>query len=840
MNNSITAKPTSGHPWRLALRMLGRDWRGGSLGLLLSALVLTVAAVTAVGFFTDRIAGAIDRQGSELLAADLVIASSQPAPTSWHDQAAQFGLTSATTLSFRSVVLSGEQTQLVRAKAVSPGYPLHGALRVQQRPDGPDTVMHHGPPPGSAWVEARLLYTLDLQLGDMLRLGTGDFRITGILSYEPDRGGGLAQFAPRVMIAGADLDATGLITPASRVDYRLLLAGEPAAVRDFSTWITPRLPPDAELQTAQDARPELASAIDRAARFLHLAALATVLVAGAAVAMASRRFVDQQTDAVAVMRCLGAPRGLLTRLFAWRLLGLGLLASTLGSLLGYLAQHGLLWILGDWFSERLPPSSLRPVLIGYGTGLIALAGFALPPLAQLAQVSPLRVLRRDLGTPPASLALAGAAAAGALALLLFWQADDVQLALRVLGGVAAALAALLGLGALLVWGARRASQHTRGIWRLGLAGIGRRPAQSVLQLSGFGIGLLALLLLAVVRVDLLRDWQASLPEGVPNRFLINIQPPEVEPLRQQFAAADLDTSGFYPMVRGRLRAIGTRNIDTETFDNPRAERLARREFNLSFAQAPQADNRIIAGTWWPDAQAAPQFSVEEGIAETLNIALGDTLEFWVAGQRISGPVTSLREVQWDSFNVNFFVIAPPGALAGQPATYVTSFYLPPGREAWIPELLRQFPSLTLIDIDAVLGEVRRVIGQGVQAVEYVFGFTLIAGLLVMVAGIQTSLSARRAEHGVLRTLGSSRTRLLGALAVEFTTLGLLAGLLASAFAALIGWLLATQVFDLPYSLDPWLWLIGVPGSALLIGLAGTLASWRPLLRPPLAALRAGG
>jgi putative ABC transport system permease protein len=838
VTNTSTARRRD--TWRLALRLLGRDWRSGELSLLGAALVLTVAAVTAVGFFTDRIAGAIERQGGELLAADLAIEASSPVPAVIPGHAAALGLTSAETTSFRSVVLSDDKTQLVAAKAVTQAYPLRGQLRIQRAPDGPSETRTQGPPPGNVWVEAALLHALDLKLGESLRLGELSLRIDAILAYEPDRGGGFSQIAPRVMLSAADLPATGLITPASRIDYRLLLAGAPALISDFADWVGTQLPPDAELLTAQEARPELASAIDRAARFLHLAALTTVLVAGAAVALASRRFVERQTDAVAVMRCLGAPRGLLTRLFAWRLLGLGLLASTLGSALGFLAQLGLLMILGDWFGDRLPPPSLRPLVLGYGTGLIALAGFALPPLVQLARVPPLRVLRRDLGAPPASLALAIGAAVAAIAALLFWLAEDSALALRVLGGLIAALAALLAVGGLLVWAARLAARHARGIWRLGFAGIGRRPAQSVLQLSGFGIGLLALLLLAVVRVDLLRDWQASLPEGAPNRFLINIQPAEVDPLRAAFAAEGIAHSGIYPMVRGRLHAIGERLIDEESFANPRAERLARREFNLSFASTPQADNRLLEGDWWPNDQAPAQFSVEQGIAETLDIALGDNLRFWVAGTEVSGPVTSLREVRWDSFNVNFFVIAPPGALADQPATYVTSFYLPAGKADWIPGLLGRFPSLTVIDIEAVLTEVRRIIDQGVQAVEYVFGFTLLAGLLVMIAGIQASLSSRRAEHALLRTLGAGRGPLLRALMVEFTTLGLLAGLLASSFAALIGWLLATQVFDLPYQLDPWLWLIGVPGSALLIGLAGTLASWRPLVRPPLRALRAGG
>jgi len=823
--------------WRLALRLLARDWRSGELYLLAAALVLTVAAITAVGFFTDRIERAMQRQGGELIAADLVIDASSRVPERLAAEAAARGLQTALTLTFRSVVLAGEESQLVQVKAVGDGYPLRGELRVQGALNAAEQPIGQGPEPGVAWIEPRLLHVLGAAIGDELALGESELAMTRIIAYEPDRGGSFFQVAPRVMIALDAVDATGLVTAASRVRHRLLVAGELAAIDAFAGWAETRLPPDAQLIDAREARPEFETAVDRAGRFLHLAALTTLLVAGAAIALASRRLVERQTDAVAIMRCLGAPRHLLTRVFALRLLAFGLLASLVGAGVGWFGQLGLAALLADWFGTELPPATLKPLFVGLATGLVALAGFGLPPLLQLAQVSPLRVLRRDLGTPQASVALAAAGAAGAVVLLVLWQAGDPDLAWKLLAGVTGAVLALVALGALLVWLAGLAAAHSCGIWRLGLAGLARRPGAAILQTVGFGLGVLALLLLAVVRLDLLRSWQETLPEGAPNRFLINIQPDQVVPLRAFLAEHGIDSTGIYPMIRARLLAIDGAPVEPDSLDEPRAQQLAERDFNLSFAEALQADNEIVAGSWWDGPAARGQFSVEEGIAETLGIELGDSLRFWVAGREVEAPVTSLRQVQWDSFNVNFFVIASPPLLKDQPATHITSFYLPTEREALVPELLRQFPSMTLIDVGTLLRQVRGIIEQGVRAVEYVFVFTLAAGILVMFAGIQASLAVRRREHGVLRTLGASRRQMLRSLAVEFTAAGLLAGLTASIFAELTGWVLASELLGLPFSFNPWLWLVGVLGSGLAIGLAGTLGTYRLLVRPPLAALR---
>ncbi len=803
--------------------------------------MLTVAAVTAVGFFTDRVGRAIHRQGNELIAADLGIESAQPLPDRLRNQALALGLGTAETQEFPSVVLGEGEPQLVQVKAVSEAYPLRGQLRTRGAPEGVDEPAAAGPGAGEVWVEPRLPLLLGLGVGDGLRLGEAELRIGRLIAQEPDRGtGGLFQLAPRVLLSSADLPATGLISPASRVHYRLLVAGEEGAVKAYRDWLQPHLGPGVRLLDPRDTRPELGAAIDRAARFLSLATLVTLLVAGAAIALASHRLVQRQTEAAAIMRCLGAPRRVLQQLLWLRLLLFGLIASGIGGLLGYLAQFGLSALVGHWFAGDLPPPSGQPLVVGLGVGLATLLGFGAPPLLHLARVPPLRALRQDLGSPPPSEWLAILAAAGSLVGLIYWQAGEVELASILVLAVAATLGALALMGYLLIRLIAWVQPRTRGVARLGLATLARRRGGTWLQVLGFGLGILALLLLAIVRVDLLQRWHETLPAEAPNRFLINIQPEQVAPLEGFLTQRGIGRVAFAPMIRGRLVRLNERELRPEDYPDPRAERLAAREFNLSWTRTLRPDNRVVAGHWWgegPDPE--PAFSVEAGLAQTLGIRLGDRLTFLVAGREISARVTSLRSVQWDSFNANFFVVGTSGLLADLPATAITSFYQPPHREGLTAELLRQFPNVTLLDVDALMVQVRGLIDRGVLAVEYVFLFTLAAGVLVMVAGIQGHIEERTAGIAILRTLGARRGRLLAAIGVEFGALGLLSGLLASLFAELTGKVLAEGLFGLPYQLNPELWLIGVLGSALAVGLAGTAAVYPLVRQPPVRALARG-
>lgn len=815
----------------LILRLFRSDWRSGELRLLALSLGLAVAAVTAVDFLTERAIRLLESQGAELLAADLALEHSAPPAGEILATAKSLGLQTARILSFPSVVMGPEEPVLVQVKGVDGRYPLRGELRLSDA-EGTGESVHRAPAVDEAWVEPGLLGRLGTRLGDRIEIGAAEFRLTRLIEHEPDRGGNLFRLAPRVMLSTAGIERAELLGPASRVRYRLLAAGEPDAVERLRRWIDTELPRGANLLTVQNAQPELRSAIQRGRSFLHLAALCAVLLAGAASALVAHLFVKRQLDAAAMMRCLGATSGRIGRIFVGRLLLLGLSAGLFGALLGYLAQAVLLFLIGDWFDGELPQPSWRPLLNGLLVGLVLLGGFGLPALVRLRRVPPLRVLRRDLQPAPLSAWLAWALALGSFAALVFWLARDPALAERI-------LASLFGAGLVLLLGARALTalaagfrRHTRSAWRYGLAALARRPGLSSLQTGAFGLGLLALLLIGLVRGDLLQAWEQSLPPGTPDHFLINIQADEVETLASLLRDKGIDGSGLYPMIRGRLVRINDREITPEDYESIRARRLAAREFNLSTALELQSDNRIVAGHWWGSgSRDTSGFSVEQGIAETLGMALNDRLVFDVAGQRVSGRITSLREVQWDSFNVNFFVIGTPELMRDLPATFITSFYLPGDRKDLLRELARTLPAVSVIDVKPLIAQVKNIMQQGSRAIQTVFLFTLAAGVLVLLAAVQVSRDERSAEIAVLRTLGARRRFILVGLLTEFAVLGLTAGVLAAGVATVTGYVLATGLFDLPWQLNPWLWLLGTAGGALLVASAGMLAT-RPLINAP--------
>ncbi len=829
---------------RLALRLLRRDWRSGELRVLLAALLIAVTCVTAVAFFTDRIGQALGRQAGELLGADLRLLADHPLPPAWRARAAALGLRDAEFRAFRSMVMAGEAARLAEIKAAGPGYPLRGRLLTAPAPFAASRERAGPPPRGEAWVEPLLLQQLGLAVGDDIAVGEVSLRIGAVLSGEPDRSGAMFSIAPRLLMNLADLPASGLEQEGSRMQYALLLAGPAEAVARFRTAMRDRLGAGERMEGVRDARPEVRSALQRAQQFLGLAAVVGVVLACVAIAMAARRFARRHLDSCAVLRCLGARQGQINRLFLWQLSLLGLLAGAIGSLLGFAAQGVLAALLGPLFVVSLPPASPMPVLMGLAVALGGLLGFALPPVMQLKSVPTLRVLRRELGgLRPAS---AGSYLLGlaALAVLVAWQAGDMPLALSMIAGIAAT-ALVLWLGAsVLVRLLRRLPRRGQVAWRFGLVNLSRRPAASVAQVMAFGLGLMVLLLLGVVRDDLLDAWAGRLPADAPNRFVINIQPDQLAGVQAFFRDTGLPEAEFHPMVRARLVAIEGKPVSAAGYRDERAQNLVEREFNLSWADQLQVDNKIVAGRWWQvDAQGqvadAAQFSVEEGIARTLGIGLGDRLSYDIAGQTVTAPVTSLRSVQWDSFRANFFVLSPPGLLQDYPASYITSFFLDPQRAARLDALVKRFPNLTVIDVSALMNQIRAIIERVVLAVEYVFLFTLAAGLTVLYAAIQSSLDERLRENAVLRALGARRSRLWQSLASEFVTLGALAGLLAAALASMLGYVLATQVLELEYTVNFWLWLLGPLLGGLGVGLAGLLGTRRVVSSPPLVVLRQG-
>lgn len=821
---------------RLSWRMLRREWRAGELYALTLALVIAVGGVTAVGFFTDRVSQALSGEASQLLGADLALVSDHEMASDFRLEAERRGLDSASVLTFPSMIVSPTGNQLAEVKAVEGGYPLRGVLRLKS-PQG-ERPAPGIPRAGTVWLDERLLDQLSLTTGDHIELGVAHLQVAGIIAFEPDRSGGLFSIAPRLMMNLADLPATRLVQPGSRITYRLLLAGEAKAIVAYRTWVTPRLGRGERLEGVSDARPEIRAALERGGKFLGLAALTSVILAAVAIVLSARRFLERHLDGCAVMRCVGATQGQVFRLYLYQFLWLGFMASLAGCLLGFGAQWVLARQLGSLVANSLPPSSLVPLAQGLLTGMATLLGFALPFLQRLQKVPAIWVLRRELGMPGRFNLIGFLAGAAVLVGLLLWQAGEIKLGLYVLAGLVAvvALALLLAYGLIHLLGPLR--HGTRAAWRHGLASVVRRRHLSAGQVVGLGLGLTALLLLTLVRGDLLRSWQTTLPMDAPNRFIINIQPDQVPVLRAFFSARGMAEPAMSPMVRGRLVAINGHAINGVDFPDDRAKRLVEREFNLSWAEHKASDNQIVAGRWWGGKSGSKaELSVEEGIAKTLNIHLGDTLSYQVAGRQFDARVTSLRKVDWDSFRVNFFVIASPGQLEQFPASYITALYLPAGGGHVLNDMVKAFPNLTVIDVAALMGQVRSMMERVAAAVEFVFLFTLSAGVMALYAAIAATREERVYEAAVMRTLGASRKQLALSQLAEFAVIGLLAGTVAALSATSMGYALATRVFHLPYHFNPWLWVVALVAGSVGVTLAGWLGTRGVLRQPPLQILR---
>lgn len=822
----------------LSLRMLARDWRAGELRVLAAALVIAVTSVTSVAFFADRVRQALVGEAHQLIGADALIVSDHPLDVSFRDEAVRRGLAVAESTGFISMSRRADQSQLAGIKAVSDAYPLRGRLRVASAPNAPDEDARGVPPRGTVWVDERLPAALGARVGERIELGEASFVIDRILTLEPDRGVTFFNIAPRLMMNLADVPSTQLVQVGSRVTYSLFVAGERKAVGEFEAWAKPRLARGETLQGLENARPEIRAALDRAQQFLGLTALLAVILAAVAVGLSTRRYTNRHLDGYAVMRCLGASQRQLVRLFAWEFVALGVVACAVGSALGYAAQGLLGVFLADLVQARLPLPTPIPAVQGFATGLVLLLGFALPPLLQLRNVPALRVLRRDVGAPKQDAVAAYAAGLAALAALLLWQAGDARLAAYLLGGFVAAFAvfAVVSYAALRL--AAAGARFGNLAWRYGLASLRRRARANTIQILSIAVGLTAILLLTFTRGDLIETWRAKTPADAPNRFVLNIQPDQREAVATFFRENRLPPVEIYPMVRGRLMEVNGRPISAQSFEDARTKRLVEREFNLSFGERLPRHNQVVAGRWFgPADDARGALSVEEGIAKTLGVQVGDVLTWSVGGKPFSAPITSLRKLDWDSMQVNFFVIATPRLLADFPASYITSFHLDREHGQAINRLTAAFPNLTVVDMTAILRQALTVMEQVIRAVQLVFLFALGAGVLVLYAALAATQDERTHEAAVMRALGASRAQVAAAQRAEHLALGLLAGLLAAAGASAIGFVLAWKVFQFDYRMDPWVWVAGPLAGLACVGLNAWLGARRALSHPPILALR---
>lgn len=847
-------------PFALAWRQFRRDLKSGDIRILLAALVLAVFAVTVVGFITDRAERALAIEANRLLGGDAVVRADAPIAGALRRAAERPGLQRTETVELNSMVrvvprgradAGPEQLRLGELRALGEGFPLRGTFRLAGA-DGAERAATGIPARGTVWLGRQGADTLGARIGDTVRLGEGTFRLAALVTQEPDASLDYFNVAPKVFLPLADLPSTGLVQEGSRVAYRLVVAGEATAVEGFTRAAKATLGRGQRLETIQQARPEIRSALDRAGRFLGLAALVSVVLAAVAVAMAARRHSARHLSGAAVMRCLGASQARLVGIHVGEMLLLGLLASVAGVILAF----GVQWALSDWLGRTLslsiPAAGPLPALQGLGVGLVVLLAFGAPPVLALRRVPALRVLRRDLDPTEPSAWLVGIAGFAGLAALLWWKAGSAVLGGAMLLGIAATLAALALLAWALIVVVRRLRPKLRGSLRYGLANVSRRAATSIAQVSALGLGLMALLLLTFVRTDLLDRWQLSLAEEAPNRFIINVQSDQVQPVRDFVAAQGLQAPTLYPMVRGRyvarngepVRPAGT-GASTPASGDAANERDAmrrrnrsEREFNLSTATALRDDNKVVAGRFWDGvARRTPQLSVEEDFAESLGWKIGDRIAFDIAGQRLEATITSLRSVEWESFRPNFFVLVSPGALDGLPASHVTAVSVPPSHPRFTAGLVARFPNLSVIDVDAVLKQVRSTADQVSRVVQVVFWLSLAAGVLVLMAAISASQDERLLEGGVMRVLGGSRRQLRLAQASEFAAIGLLSGLVAAIAASVLSGVVATQVFDLPWEAD-WMLAAAGGGVGMLAALAaGLFATRRVLDTPPSVTLR---
>ena len=821
-----------------AIRSFGRELRSGEVIVLLAAVALAVAALTAVGFLTDRIGRAVERQANEILAADLRLRTPDPIPAEWRDLAADFNLRSAETANFPSVVFAGDLSSLSTIKVVSEGYPLRGQVRVADDLFGEQRIAEGIPARGTIWADGALLARLGADVGDTVSVGELDVTVSAVLTYRPDQSIGFASLAPSLLLNLEDLPGTGLVSEGSRVRYALLVAGMDTDVDAFYDEIEERLPDSVRSRNREEGSDRANNAADRAQRFLSLTAVISLLLSAVAIAMSARRFAHRRMDTVALMKSLGANQKFVISAASVQLVLLGLMGVVVGSFAGFIVEGIVTEMLADLIASDLPPVGWTPVILACGSALILLFGFSLPSLIQLRNTPPLRVLRHDEMPPPPSRLFVAGTSLLAVAVMLYQAIGDALMLVIVLGGMLIVSAALYVAGRGLVALMGRSRGGVGIAWRYGLANIARRGRDSAVQVVAFGLGLTVLLLLTFVRTDLLQVWQRTLDENAPNHFLINIQPQERESIAAIFQRNGVDSPEFVPMVRARMQTINGEDVKERVYPVEDGEWMANREQNLSWAEEISPSNELVDGEWWPAGyDGEPLVSLEEEAAFELGVNIGDKLRYVIAGQEIEATLASTRKVNWDSFRPNFFMVFSPGALDGFPATFISGTRVPDDRRDALVELVRTHPTVSVIDIDAILLQIKGIIDKASLAVQAVFVFTLAAGIAVLFAAVQSTIDERRFESAMLRALGVRRRTVLSGVLTEFAALGFAAGLLASAGASILAAIVSVQLFELEYTFNGALWIAGLAGGIFLVCVSGYIAARGAINAPPVDVLR---
>ena len=825
-----------------ALRLLLRTWRGGQLGLIVWSLVLAVSVVTSVSLLAERIERALTAESSAFLAADLVVRSNKPTQQTWIAEAQLQGVETAQMVSFASMVYHQSDMHLASIKAVQSNYPLRGLIKRSTMPFTLDEslieTVDYGPASGEAWVDARLLPLLNIELGDSIELGDTVLRVTQIIVEEPDSGS-YSFFGARVLMNWDDVAAAGIVQPGSRVTYKYLMAAgaDQDAFAGYSDWLKDQLSIHDRLITPDEAQASIASTMDRGRRFLLLAGSIGVVLAGIALALASHHFAAGQTQQVALLKSWGISASRVRTLYLQQSLWLGVGGSVVGLLVGYGFSELLISIVREWLPIALPSAGMRPWITGMATGLLCLSGFTLPALWHLPAQSPLAVLRQDIQVAPVSSAIRGAFGIAAVAGLLLWYSNSLYLSLAILAGFALTALATVIIGLAMLRLGKNYGQRLGSIWRLALNNLWRRRSQSLIQMVGFSGGIALLMIMVVVRTSLIDEWRFQLAEDAPNHFLVNVAPYELDGVRDLVNAQNLETAGWYAMVRGRMTAINGQPITEAQKDSHES---FRRELNLSWTAELPEGNKITEGQWWDEVDSAATIaplSLEDEIAEELGLTLGDRITFSVGGLTFESEVVNTRSLNWDNMTPNFYFLFPEGLLEEYPRTSMTSLYIPPEQKLLVNDLLRKYPTVQVIELDKIIDRIRTIVSQVTRGLEVMTMLILSCGVLVMFAAVSLSMSERLQESAILRTLGSSRRLILGIQLVEFSALGIMAGLLAAIGAEAAVAMLQRFMFDLPFALHPWLWLAGPLAGGLLVGALGVGYSRKAVVQPPLEVLK---
>jgi putative ABC transport system permease protein len=820
----------------LAMRLLWRDGRSGELTILVLALVIAVTSSTAISLFADRLQATMNQQAADFMAADLVITSSSVLPRKWHDKADALSLKQANTIEFASVLIENDELLLSGLKAVSDNYPLRGHLKTTATLKRDETVVYSGPEKGTAWVDARVLTSLKLTVGEQLHVGELALRISRVLTYEPDKSGNIYSLSPRVMIHSADLPATGIVQPGSQVRYFFQFAGEAAKIKQYTAWVDDKLNPSQRLIDIHENRPEIGTALQRAERYLGLSSILVILIAGVAIAMAARRYTERHFDATAILRCLGCKQSEILFLYGLQVLMVGVLASLFGCLLGYMAQKVLFYLLASLMPPTIAAPSFSALALGFLTGMATLVGFALPPLLRLKHVSTLRVLRRELEPVSTSGWLVYGFAVSIIAVLIWHFTQDIKLSLIIIGVGSLVLLVLASLIYFALSLFKKVLPRLSLSWRFGLQELVRKPHASIGQILAFSITLMAMLLSFTVRNNLLADWQAQLPVNTPNHFALNVFPEQLPDFKKSLQHHNIPSGYFYPIVRGRLVAINDVAVQKIVSKDSQGERATHRDLSLTWSSTIPPDNKVLQGEWFAGEEQG-LVSIESKLAKSLGVGMGDVMTYTVGSQQFTAKVSNIREVQWDTMKPNFYMIFSPGTMDQYPTTYLTSFYLPEDKKGVLNELVKAYPAITVFEVDIIIKQLETIVAQITKAIDYLLLFSLLAGVMVLLAAIYSTLDARIYSGALLRTLGANKQLLRKSQFIEFSLLGLTASVLALIVCEAISYSLYHFIFKVDYQTSLLTWILVPSLVGVMVGLTGLWGVRKVVSTSPVEVLR---